>query len=51
MEDTSNYMYNKNLQAKNYVKSSKARTFVYNNSKGKEKKGTISASTLRKYAW
>ena len=51
MEDTSNYMYNKNLQATNYVKSSKARTFVYNNSKGKEKKGTISASTLRKYAW
>lgn len=51
MEDTSNYMYNKNLQATNYVKSSKARTFVYNNSKGNEKKGTISASTLRKYAW
>ena len=51
MEDASNYMYNKNLQAKNYVKSSKARTFVYNNSKGNEKKGTISASTLRKYAW
>ena len=51
MEDTSNYMYNKNLQATNYVKSSKARTFVYNNSKGNEKKGTISAATLRKYAW
>ena len=51
MEDTSNYMYNKNLQATNYVKSSRARTFVYNNSKGNEKKGTISASTLRKYAW
>ena len=51
MEDASNYMYNKNLQATNYVKSSKARTFVYNNSKGNEKKGKISASTLRKYAW
>ena len=51
MEDTSNYMYNKNLQARNYVNSSKARTFVYNNSKGKEKEASISAATLKQYAW
>ena len=51
MEDTSNYMYNKNLQAKNYVNSSKARTFVYNNSKGNEKEASISAATLKQYAW